>query len=135
MGTKQTPRFVRVTKSNKAKDRGFIAIDAICSVFENQETHSTSIMTMDGFWYDVVDDVEKLYAVIAGSQVPIEKKNCTAKKDYYRRKKMLPPNAANSEVRQAMVDGKNRDLPTGVGEGQHTMEVSDVFTPPRAEIE
>ena len=59
-------KFIRVTKDNRKKDRGFIAVDAICAVFENQEHHNTEIMTMDGFWYEVVDGVEKVYADVTG---------------------------------------------------------------------
>ena len=59
-------RFIRVTKDNRNKDRGLIAVDAICAVFENQDSHNTEIMTMDGFWYEVVDDVEKVYDDLIG---------------------------------------------------------------------
>lgn len=61
------PRFIRVTKDNRMKDRGFIAVDAICAVFENQNNHNTEIMTMDGFWYEVVDGVEKVFADVTGN--------------------------------------------------------------------
>lgn len=54
-------RFVKVKKANKNRDRGFIAVDAICSVFEDVEKHTTEIMTMDGMWYEVVDGVEHLF--------------------------------------------------------------------------
>ena len=60
------PRFIRVTKDNHMKDRGFIAVDAICAVFENQNNHNTEIMTMDGFWYEVVDGIDKVYADVTG---------------------------------------------------------------------
>ena len=60
------PRFIRVTKDNRNKDRGFIAVDAICAVFENQDSHNTEIMTMDGFWYEVVDVMEKVYEDVTG---------------------------------------------------------------------
>lgn len=66
------PRFIRVTKDNRNKDRGFIAVDAICAVFENQDSHNTEIMTMDGFWYEVVDGVEKVYADVIGGDKPKE---------------------------------------------------------------
>lgn len=70
------PKFIRVTKDNQKKDRGFIAVDAICAVFENQEAHNTEIMTMDGFWYEVVDGIEKVYADVTG-----EDKTKVSKKD------------------------------------------------------
>ena len=66
------PRFIRVTKDNRNKDRGFIAVDAICAVFENQDSNNTEIMTMDGFWYEVVDGVEKVYADVTGVDKPKE---------------------------------------------------------------
>ena len=61
------PKFIRVTKDNRNKDRGFIAVDAICAVFENQDAHNTEIMTMDGFWYEVVDGIEKVYEDVIGN--------------------------------------------------------------------
>ena len=76
MGT--IPRFIKVRKDNQARDRGFIAVDAICSVFENKENHNVSIMTMDGFWYDVDDDVDELYDLEAD---PGEKINLIAEED------------------------------------------------------
>lgn len=60
------PRFIRVTKDNHMKDRGFIAVDAICAVFENKNNHNTEIMTMDGFWYEVVDGIDKVYSDVTG---------------------------------------------------------------------
>lgn len=95
------PQFIKVRKDNQSHDRGFIAVDAICSVFENKDAHNVSIMTMDGFWYDVDDDVEKLYCLIIGE----DSENKTTplsntKKAYYRRKKMMPPLVANEKSQQ-----------------------------------
>ena len=56
--------FLRVTKDNPKRDRGFISIDAICAAFENQEAGHTDIMTMDGYWYEVLDDIDKLYSIV-----------------------------------------------------------------------
>lgn len=53
-------KFIKVTKNDKKRNRGIIAVDAICSAFEDQEKKCTTIMTMDGFWYEVVDDIEKV---------------------------------------------------------------------------
>lgn len=89
------PRFIRVTKDNAKQDRGIIAIDAICSVFENQEAKTVSIMTMDGFWYDVVDSLDSLYAKIFGTD---EVQQSNPKKDYFRRKKMMTPSTANERI-------------------------------------
>ena len=77
--------FVRVTKDNQKRDRGFIAVDAICSVFENQEDHNTQIMTMDGMWYDVVDDIEKLYSACENSNTVCEEKK---KGEFIRKRRM-----------------------------------------------
>ena len=55
-------RFIRVRKANRSQDRGIIAVDAICAAFENQEAHKTEVMTIDGFWYEVVDSIEEVYA-------------------------------------------------------------------------
>lgn len=88
------PKFIRVRKDNKTRDRGFIAVDAICSVFENKETHNVSIMTMDGFWYDVVDDIEELYTIVTDNSLTNSsgrKSNNPARKDFYKHRKMLPP--------------------------------------------
>ena len=59
-------KFIRVTKDNRTKDRGIIAVDAICAAFENQDNHNTEIMTIDGFWYEVVDGIEKVYSDVIG---------------------------------------------------------------------
>ena len=78
--------FVRVTKDNKTRDRGFIAIDAICAVFENQEDNNTQIMTMDGMWYDVVDGVERLYEACENANVEIVAKD--KKSDFIKKRRM-----------------------------------------------
>ena len=143
-----TPRFIQVRKDNKTKDRGFIAVDAICSVFENKENHNVSIMTMDGFWYDVADDIEQLYELVMGdSDKKKEEPQPNAKKEYLRRKRMMPANSDNDgpkmnheEVHRSsdidifkrsmhIVKGKQpdvskikkRNLPAGAGEGRHDL--------------
>ena len=58
----ESSRFIRVRKANRSQDRGIIAVDAICAAFENQEAHKTEVMTIDGFWYEVVDSIEEVYA-------------------------------------------------------------------------
>ena len=78
--------FVRVTKDNTKRDRGFIAIDAICSVFESQEDHNTQIMTMDGMWYDVVDDIEQLYSVCENSNTVCREKD--TKSEFIKNRRM-----------------------------------------------
>lgn len=60
-------RVVQVTKDNENRDRGFIAVDAICAAFENREQGNTQIMTMDGYWYDVLDDIEKVRNAMTGA--------------------------------------------------------------------
>lgn len=62
------PRFVKVTKDNRNKDRGFIAVEAICAAFENKDNHNTEIMTIDGFWYEVVDGIEKVLCDAVGTE-------------------------------------------------------------------
>ena len=94
-------RFIKVIKDNRSQDRGFIAIDAICSVFENKEEQNVSIMTMDGFWYDVSDNVEELFAALEGAETPKkEQTSSNGKVEYYRRKKMLAPDAAHQKAPQ-----------------------------------
>ena len=155
------PRFVKVTKSNKDRDRGFIAVDAICSVFENRAAKTVSIMTMDGFWYDVEDDIEKLYGLVSGEGGMADKTKphyvgggmaaaefatggvVGYKKQYLRKKKMLAPVPGSSTVQRSHDDETKKPtsrkenftkgLPTGVGKGQHTEESTDVFTPPSQE--
>lgn len=123
-------RFIKVRKSNKSHDRGFIAVDAICSVFENKENHNVSIMTMDGFWYDVEDDVDTLYSLITSDNYNKEYKQrditVGSKKDYYRKKKMLPAFIANEKT------AVNQDeiCKTGCDNGdmdENKMETMDVF--------
>lgn len=89
-------RFLRVTKDNAKSDRGLIAIDAICSIFENQESKNVSIMTMDGFWYDVVDSLDSLYEKMVGDGHTKD----DSRKDYFRWKKMMTPSTANERAQQ-----------------------------------
>ena len=91
--------FIRITKDNPNRDRGLIAVDAICSVVENQEAKNVSIMTMDGFWYDVLDSLEDLYGSLMDNS-PGQKREETAnaKKDYYRTKKMMSPSAGTDRT-------------------------------------
>lgn len=60
-------KFIRVTKANRNKDSGFIAVDAICAAFENKDSHITEIMTMDGFWYDVEEGVDEVFSEAIGN--------------------------------------------------------------------
>ena len=61
-------KFIRVTKDNRSHDRGIISVDCICAAFENQEANHTEIMTIDGFWYEVVDGIEKVLDSIQGNE-------------------------------------------------------------------
>lgn len=124
------PTFIKVRKDNKTRDRGFIAVDAICSVFENKDSQNVSIMTMDGFWYDVDDDVDTLYALISGDDAKISCKSqgllANPKKEYFRRKKMMQPAVANEKpVVNHEVIRRNID------ESRQTKEVGceDIFKP------
>ena len=102
--------FIKVTKANKTKDRGIIAVDAICAAFEDKDAGTTSIMTMDGFWYEVENDIEQVVQKIVGAKpiyIPaepiIEPKtispdsgvvngtNKFTKRDYYLKKRMPTP--------------------------------------------
>lgn len=149
-------KFIRVTKDNASHDRGFIAVDAICSAFENKETKNVSIMTMDGFWYDVVDDIEKLWTLVSGRSLNNGRSDAPkSKQDYLRRKRMLASPCVEKlpkreDASPTLKDGVEiigrpptskyakekkmqfiNDLPTGVGEGQHEIDGShvDVFQP------
>lgn len=62
------PKFIKVRKSNRDKDRGFIATDMICAAFENRDAGHTEIMTLDGFWYEVTDGIEELYSDVMGEK-------------------------------------------------------------------
>ena len=57
-------------------------------------------MTMDGFWYDVVDDLGSLYEKIFGEGSSKELALVESKKDYYRKKKMMTPSTANERAQQ-----------------------------------
>ena len=105
------PGFIRVTKDNRMKDRGFIAVDAICAVFENQNNHNTEIMTMDGFWYEVVDGVEKVFADVTGNgdkpkeiadANPLPKESAEQPKDKfsYSKKRRFSSPAVSEEAEQ-----------------------------------
>ena len=117
------PRFIKVKKANRSHDRGFIAVDAICSVFEDKERNVVSIMTMDGFWYDVEDDVEELFALITGQNVQSSESHASGKKEYYRRRKMLPPVVANEKAQV------NHDMVCSDRRGNSEIEDLDIFRP------
>lgn len=117
------PKFIKVKKANRSHDRGFIAVDAICSVFEDKERHVVSIMTMDGFWYEVEDDVEALFAIITGQDVQSSESQSSGKKEYYRRKKMLPPVVANEKAQV------NHDIVCRDRSGNSEIEEVDIFRP------
>lgn len=87
------PRFVKVKKSNRNRDRGFIAVDMICAAFENQDAGHTEIMTLDGFWYEVTEGIEELYKDVIGEKEQEEKANETEqeKKDSVSQAKFPTP--------------------------------------------
>ena len=124
------PKFIKVRKANKSRDRGFIAVDSICSVFEDKERHIVSIMTMDGFWYDVDDDVDALYALITGDDrkngYESKESSSSPKKDYYRRKKMMLPLVAEEK---AAVN--HEDISKNMGDEHlaHKVDEEDIFRP------
>lgn len=117
------PKFIKVKKANRYHDRGFIAVDAICSVFEDKERHVVSIMTMDGFWYEVEDDVEALFALITGQHVQSSESQESGKKEYYRRRKMLPPMVASEKAQV------NHDMVCMDRSGNSEIEDLDIFRP------
>lgn len=83
--------FVRVTKSNKERDRGFIAVDAICAAFENQSRGIVEVMTMDGFVYDIVESIEEFWDKVHGIQKILQPLN--------EQKEQTPPSTENKKVR------------------------------------
>ena len=90
--------FIKVTKANHKRDRGIIAVDAICSVFENQEDKTTTIMTMDGYWYEVLDDIEKLWANIENSKIEVAtEETFVERKGEYCRKHRMPAPAVSEK--------------------------------------
>lgn len=93
-------RFLRVTKDNPQRDRGLIAIDAICSIVENRGSKNVSIMTMDGFWYDVVDDLDSICKKIFGDGNTKEMPKEGFKKEQFRKRKMMTPSVAEEKVPQ-----------------------------------
>ena len=98
-------KVVQVTKDNSNRDRGFIAVDAICSAFENRENGNVQIMTMDGYWYDVLDDIEKIRNAVVNSdeEVAVKQDDTETKnpesdaepksriRDFYKKYKMPSP--------------------------------------------
>ena len=97
-------KVVQVTKDNSSRDRGFIAVDAICSAFENRENGNVQIMTMDGYWYDVLDDIEKIRNAVVNQDVDVAVKESTDNqeteldtepksriRDFYKKYKMPSP--------------------------------------------
>ena len=98
--------FIRVTKDNIKRDRGLIAVDAICSIFENQQSHNVSIMTIDGFWYDVIDDLDSLHAKISENVSTKERSRQETPKGCFRNKKMMIPSPSNERHQQSHEDFK-----------------------------
>lgn len=62
--------LIRLTKANKSRDRLLIASDAICAVEECSDQKNTRVMTMDGFWYEVVDGIEKIEKLVLAFEKP-----------------------------------------------------------------
>ena len=152
----KTMRFIKVRKDNKTRDRGFIAVDAICAAFENCETGKTEIMTMDGFWYEVTEGIEELYD--KASELQDGNPNHSEKVDLIRTKRLSSPavsedgfRKSHEEVRKTQkmsfaypkkgygtkrktVGGRKNDLPSGDGEGRFSARTkSEDSTPNESE--
>lgn len=102
------PKFVRLTKANKSKDRLLIAIDGICTVEECREEKCTKVYTMDGFWYSVVDPIENLDRILGGVTVNTSNEECKPPRQddqrrgkiaFIRKRKMLPPGVDKPQER------------------------------------
>ena len=110
-------KFLRVTKDNKARDRGLIAIDAICAIFEDAENKHVSIMTMDGFWYEVLDSLDKIYeAIDAAEEV---QKIAKHKAMQMRQKRIMAPFAIPRQKRRNTDFERIPASPSGEGGGRH----------------
>ena len=101
-------------------------------MFEDKENHNVSIMTMDGFWYEVDDDIDALYDLVSGNeqrQKPEQSPSMPSysKKDYFRRKKMMPAMSENDRPNRnhedLLKDKGNREI------RQQGNEDLDVFRP------
>ena len=90
-------KYIRVTKANRERDRGIIAKDAVCAAFENKNNRATSILTMDGFWYDVVETIEYVAEQLEQDK-DIDNAPVASKKDYYRAHKTMSPFAGEEKI-------------------------------------
>lgn len=101
-------KFVRLTKANKDKDRLLIAIDGICTVEECKEEECTKVYTMDGFWYAVIDPIEKLDKILGGRRDQDEQKR--GKTAFVRKRKMLPPGVDKPQERTSTNEMEERKM-------------------------
>lgn len=111
--------FIKVRKATKARERGLISLDSICSVFEAADKKSLEVSTLDGFWFNIEGNIEEYASVL-----PLADGSCNehqparkTKREFLKSKKMRAPIPA--EVVPQVRKEKNFNLPTGVGEEAH----------------
>lgn len=110
--------MLRLTKANRNRDRLLIATDAICAVEECTEQKHTRVMTMDGFWYEVVDGIEKIESILSRIDTPIdvkqkvmandaphERSQKPSKQAFVRKRKILSPGIEKPQERASEADG------------------------------
>lgn len=97
--------MLRLTKANRNRDRLLVATDAICAVEECSEQKSTRVMTMDGFWYEVVDGIEKIESVLNRFEEQPEVKRKTQSDDTNRERSQKPSKQAFVRKRKVMSPG------------------------------
>lgn len=112
-------KFLRVTKDNKARDRGLIAIDAICAIFEDAEKKHVSIMTMDGFWYEVLDSLDKIYEAIDAAEGGRQSQPANKKVRQMRQKRIMAPFATSWKSQRNTDFERIPSSPSGEGVGRH----------------
>ena len=108
-------------------------MDAICSAFENREQGNVQIMTMDGYWYDVLDDIEKIRNAVVNADVEVAVKEETENqepeveaelksriRDFHKKYKMPSP-AISEEGGKLPMDRIDR-LPEPCGEVAYKVE-------------
>lgn len=111
--------FLKVRKATKARERGLISLDSICSIFEAADRKSLEVSTLDGFWFNIEGNIEEYDSVLplAGGSCNERQPARQTKREFLKSKKMraLIP----AEVVPKRENSQNFNLPTGVGEEAH----------------
>ena len=127
---------IRLTKTDGG--RAIIPIDAISSIEEERHSKSVKVCTMDGFWYEVKNDIvdidnriNEAIAVVNGSTKSIHEtesenqivKNENSKVTRFKRKRMLSAGIDTPERRlESLAKREQASTPTASSENNSTID-------------